>query len=337
MNDSGVNSAAPHDPSMIVRNDRALFDVEGRDRASWLHNLTTNQVKTLQLGEGNYAFVLNVQGRILFDINLLVRAESIWIDLDRRFVETAQKHFSKYSITEQVTLVDRTAEFSRVGLIGSRCGSLLGSLGVGNATAMASLAQAVIRWREAEIGLIRHDFCGPMGFELFVPSTLGGDFVKFLREGGLGEPLREVSTDAIETLRIEHGIPWPGREITDEYLPAETRQLERAVSYQKGCYLGQEIVERMRSRQVLARQLVGLRLETSEPPACPTPILLPAGDLVGRLTSAYRSDRIGAAIGLGYVKTAHAAPGTRLKIAGSKIGCEAVVQSVPFQREGLGS
>ena len=115
-------------PAIVDRPCRWLLEIEGADRAEWLHNLTSNQVKMLSPGEGNYAFVLNVQGRILFDINLFIRPNSIWIDLDRRFVETAKKHFSKYTITERVTLTDRTAEFSRLGLIGGRCGKLLASL-----------------------------------------------------------------------------------------------------------------------------------------------------------------------------------------------------------------
>lgn len=316
--------------SFFNRSDRVLFEIEGKDRAAWLHNLTTNQVKTLQPGEGNYAFVLNVQGRILFDLNLLVRANSIWIDLDRRFVEAAKKHFSKYTITEDVKLTDRTAEFSRIALIGRASGALLGSIGVGNAKAMASLAQTAFRWRDAEIALFRSDFCGPMAFELIVPTVFHGEFLGFLREGGLGQRIDEAPPDLVETLRIEWGIPSPGREITDEYLPAETRQLERAVSHQKGCYLGQEVVERMRSRHVVARQLVGLTLTTDQPPACPTPIRTPSGETVGLMTSACRSERLGSVVALGYVKTAQAEPGRRLLVGDVSNPLEVVVKPLPF-------
>lgn len=331
MNDRGSEyRLVVEGPALVDRGERALFEIGGRDRASWLHNLTTNQVKTLGVGEGNYAFVLNAQGRILFDLNLFVRAESIWIDLDRPFVETAQKHFSKYTITENVTLIDRTDEFSRLGLIGRRSGELLTSLGVGNAAAMASLAQASFSWRNAQIGLIRHDFCGPMGFELFVPVTAIGDFRTALSQGELGQPVARASPDVVETMRIEAGIPWLGREITEEYLPAETRQLERAVSYQKGCYLGQEVVERMRSRNVVARQLVGLRLSGEAAFSAGAPIKTAAGEAMGHLTSVGCSPSLGATIALGYVRTACASPGTTLYLLSDDRPCEAVVTKLPF-------
>jgi len=319
--------------AIVDRSCRWLLEVEGADRVEWLHNLTSNQVKMLSPGEGNYAFVLNVQGRILFDINLFIRPDSIWIDLDRRFVETAKKHFSKYTITERVTLADRTAEFSRLGLIGGRSDKLLVSLGVGNATAMASLAQAVFPWRDTHIGLIRHDFCGPLGFELFVPSAFSGDFKTALLEGEFGQSIALVSAETVEVLRVEAGIPWPGHEITDEYLPAETRQLDRAVNYQKGCYLGQEVVERMRSRAVVARQLVGLRLDApfssqgegrgEERPQ----VLDPEGKPIGQVTSSCHSPMLGCPIALAYVKTALSSPGSRLTVS----DIPATVVDLPFR------
>jgi len=318
-------------PALVDRSDRALLEVEGADRAEWLHNLTSNQVKLLSPGEGNYAFVLNVQGRILFDINLFIRTDSIWIDLDRRFVETAKGHFSKYTITERVTLTDRTAGFTRLGLIGGRSGELLSALGAGNAPAMASLAQGAFPWRDTQIEVMRHDFCGPLGFELFVPSAFSGDFKTALLKGEFGQSVAPVSAETVEVLRVEAGIPWPGHEITDEYLPAETGQLERAVSYQKGCYLGQEVVERMRSRAVVARQLVGLRLEGASVPPVPSELLDENGKPIGRATSACRSLALLGVIALGYVRTASSTAGTALRIASDGGALKAVVADLPFK------
>lgn len=317
-------------PGLLARTDRALIEVEGRDRASWLHNLTTNQVKTLSVGEGNYSFALNLQGRILLDLNLFVRANSIWIDLDRRFLESAKKHFNKYTITENVTLTDRTNEFARVGVIGRKSAELVASMGVGNAAAMASLAQSVFAWGGVEVGVIRHDFCGPMGFELFVPVAAFPGFEKAVFQGEFGQPVHRISADVVETFRIEAGIPWPGSEITEEYLPAETRQLERGVSYQKGCYLGQEVVERMRSRNVVARQLVGLRMPNHTLPSVGGAILTEGGDTVGKVTSAVLSPSLGGGIALGYVKSAHSGPQTAVAVDAPGGRVQVVVQALPF-------
>ncbi len=352
-------------PALVDRSYRALLEVEGRDRAAWLHNLTTNQVKNLGQGDGNYAFVLNVQGRILFDVNLLVRADSIWLDLDRCFLDTAKKHFAKYIITEDVAVVDRTDEFARFGLVGRQASTVLADLGAANAAAMPALGQAIFEWsnpsRERErpdnqyrdshgavqvaaavtMGLLRHDFCGPFSVELFVPRDRAAEFRAALIEKHRAIP---VSNEAVQVRRIEAGIPWPGHEITDDYLPAETRQLERAVSYQKGCYLGQEVVERMRSRAVVARQLVGLRLDTSPRPVGsdePTkeggsegraegrPQLLDSdGKPVGTVTSACNSIALNSPIALAYVKTALSAPATALTVE----GVSAKIVDLPFQR-----
>jgi len=317
-------------PAIVDRSYRALLDVTGADRATWLHNLTTNQVKNLGRGEGNYAFVLNIQGRILFDVNVLVRAESIWLDLDRRFLETAKKHFSKYAITEDVTVVDRSAEFVRFGLVGPGAMALLTELGAANAAAMSTLGLSRIEWRGAVIPLIRHDFCGPFALELFVPTDRAVDFRSTLVDQHRAFP---VGDDAVQVHRVEAGIPWPGHEITDEYLPAETRQLARAVNYQKGCYLGQEVVERMRSRAVVARQLVGLRLDALLPSQGEgrgeeqPQVLDPGGKPIGQVTSTCHSPMLGCPIALAYVKTAHSSTGSRLTVS----GIPATVVDLPFR------
>jgi len=375
-------------PALVDRSYRALLEVRGADRATWLHNLTTNQVKNLGRGEGNYAFVLNIQGRILFDANLLVRADSIWLDLDRRFLETAKKHFAKYVITEDVAVADRSEEFVRLGLVGAKAASLLSELGAPNAAAMAQLNHvtidlsiadqsrdregadkqnrdcqgavpaAVISNRSMPVAVlvVRHDFCGPFAVELFVPAGKAVDFWRAHVDSGRAVP---VGNEAVQVRRIEAGIPWPGHEITDEYLPAETRQLVRAVSFQKGCYLGQEVVERMRSRHVVARQLVGLRIDTPSPsegegrgegpkPTGPSSALSTAttpplqsgfghtvldsdGKPTGQVTSACHSPTLGCPIALAYVRTPHATPGTQLTMTseGESAIC-ATVADLPF-------
>ena len=327
-------------PAFVDRSYRALLEVTGADRATWLHNLTTNQVKNLGCGEGNYAFVLNIQGRILFDLNLLVRADSIWLDVDRRFLETAKKHFAKYIITEDVTVVDRSEEFVRFGLVGAKAASLLSELGAANAAAMSQLSvgRVIDPTSALALAIMRHDFCGPFAVELFVPAEKAVDFWRAHVESGKAVP---VGDEAVQVRRIEAGIPWPGHEITDEYLPAETRQLDRAVNFQKGCYLGQEVVERMRSRHVVARQLVGLRLDGSAVPPLKSQIFTPSPSEgegrgegpkpTGQVTSACHSPTFGCPIALAYVRTPHATPGTQLTMSseGESAICATVVD-LPF-------
>ena len=317
--------------ALVVRGECGLLEVTGADRATWLHNLTTNNVKTLSSGEGHYAFALNVKGRILFDLNLLVRRESIWLDIDRRFLPLARGHFEKYCITEDVTVTDRSDAFARLGLTGGGAKAIAVGLGAPHAAAMPWFATAELTIAGATIEAVRHDFCGRFGLELFVPVERVADVWHYLVDASRSHPAMPAGNDAVDLHRIEAGIPWPGREITDEYLPAETGQLARAVAFGKGCYLGQEVVERMRSRGVVARQLVGLRFEGETSPPAGSELCDSQGKAVGVVTSVCFSRASGGPIGLGYVKTAAANAGTPL-LTSTDGGTEirATVARLPF-------
>jgi len=314
-------------PALVDRWDRGLLAVAGADRASWLHNLTTNQVANVAAGDGNYAFCTNLQGRILFDLNLLVSAEAIWVDLDRRFLATAQAHFEKYKIIEDVTVGDRSDELVRVGVAGTRAFEVAETLGIPQAGRMPQLGHAVTHWQGVSITLVRHDFCGPPAVELYVPAGSAADLWRWLVDSAGAVP---VGDEAVQIRRIEAGIPWPGHEITSEYLPAETRQLARAVSFNKGCYLGQEVVERMRSRGVVARQLVGLGFEGDAAWAAGAALAAEDGSAVGQVTSFCHTAVTGPGLGLGYVKTAAVAAGTRLIAAADGRRAAATVAPLPF-------
>ena len=120
---------------MHDRSYRGLLEIVGPDRADWLHNLTTNEIKTLQPGRGCYAFAVNVKGRILFDLNVLAKAQSIWLDIDRRWVATALAHFAKYTIVEDVAVTDRSHDFVRLALTGGGVSDVLTGLDAPQASA----------------------------------------------------------------------------------------------------------------------------------------------------------------------------------------------------------
>lgn len=337
-------------PACADRSYRALLEISGRDRATWLHNLTTNQVKPLQQGEGNYAFCLNVQGRILFDLNILVRSESIWVDLDRGFLPVARKHFEKYTITEDVNIADRSDDFVRFALVGNGIRAFLSERNISHAATLPLLGTAEISLYGIPITAARTDFCGPFALDLFVPP----DRAVWLWEGFVDDDqLMPVGFDAVQVCRIEAGIPWPGHEIIDEYLPAETGQLRRAVSFQKGCYLGQEVVERMRSRGVVARLLRGLLIEgdsvsdnsnlksdISNLKSADSGVILPPGSSVadasgkalGTVTSTCRSLALNKPIAMAYLKTAGAAPNQQVNLIWEGGSAKASVIELPFTR-----
>ncbi len=321
--------AALEGAALYDARERGLIELTGGDRAAWLHNLVTNAVKTLRPGEGNYAFATDVKGRILFDFNVLVLDDRIWLDVDRRLIEKAMTHADRYLIMEDAKLTDRGDAFARIALLGPRAAQVVAQLGAPHAPAMASLGSTMVTLLDKPRRLVRNDFAGTFGVELYVEAENAAACWRHLLELGQPAGLRPIGRTAVHVLRVEAGIPVCGEDIDDTVLPAETRQIERAVSYVKGCYLGQEVVERMRSHGALARTLVGLRFE-GDPTIQPGAALQVDGTSAGRLTSVCRSFALSAVVGLGYLKTAHAQAGTRV-FTESEPPAEAEVVCLPFR------
>ena len=317
-------------PALVDRSYRGLLEITGADRASWLHNLTTNEVKNLLPGQGNYAFACNAQGRILFDVNIVVRADSIWVDLDRAYLDFARAHFDKYIIIEDVVVGDRSDDFVRLGLVGEGAKAMLTEFGVEHASSMPRLGIAGITWEDCSIPVMRHDFCGPFGVELFVPSARAVELWRALSDTSRRQCAVPAGYDAVQIRRIEAGVPWPHREITDEYLPAETGQFDRAVSFTKGCYLGQEVIERMRTRGVEARQLVGLQVEGDAIPPGGAVLIADDDRTVGQVTSSCRSLATGGVIAMGYVKTPSTAAETSLRVDWEDRSAGAIIIRLPL-------
>lgn len=299
------------DACFLRRDDRGLLEVRGKDHTAWLNNLVTNVVLTLQPGEGNYAFAITVKGRTVCDLNFLVLPDRLWLDIDHRLLEKATAHFQRYIVTEDVALRDISGESGRLALIGPRAPEVVGQLGFGNVVPMASLQHTGGRAGTTDALMFRHDIAGLPGAEFIVTIDAAHDAVEALSEAIRGAGARKLTPEVVDILRIEAGIPASVEDIDEEVVPPETGQIERGISYQKGCYLGQEVIERMRSHGVLPRRLVGVRFEGDAPVRPQSRIIVEDTD-VGRATSGCYSEALEGALNLAYVKTVHAEPGTRV-------------------------
>ena len=305
--------AARYGVGLHDRGYRGLIEVAGADRADWLHNLVTNTVRTLRVGEGNYAFAVNVKGRVVFDAVILIREDAIWLDTERSHVTTAIAHLDRYHIAEDVTITDRSDRYARLALLGPRAIDVLDALGAGHARNMAQFQHGALPLQGRPRPFMRHDFAGLFGAELFVEIADAAACWRRLLEIGAPADIRPVGMAAVQSLRIQAGIPWLGQDIDEEVLAPETMQVERGISYHKGCYLGQEVIERMRSRGALARRLVRLAIDGSRPPSVPARLRVGAAD-AGRLTSAAACPETRRVLGLGYLKTAFYEPGAAVAI-----------------------
>jgi folate-binding protein YgfZ len=255
--------------------------VRGEDRLRWLSGMVTNAVQQLQDGEGNYSFLLNAQGRIQGDAYVFREAEQILLMMEADQAARVLAHLDQFIIMDDVMLESIGDKISSIGIAGPQALGLLAQFQVVPPTLSASAGTALqpSRLCGVPIYLATLQAADTLRYEIWSSSTTLPTLWNHLLTAG-AQPCGLAS---VEALRILHGIPRFGVDITDRDLPQETSQT-RALNFDKGCYLGQEIVERIRSRGAVHRALRQLQL-SGEVPSLPAD-LTRNGASVGRLTSA---------------------------------------------------
>ena len=284
---------------------RGKIRISGEDRARLLHALTTNHIERLTPGEGCYAFFLNAQGRILADVNLMCFEGHFLLDTEPETRRKLFEHLDRYIIADDVTIEDETDYIRTVALEGPEAVGVLIRLGGPVPQAPGSTAASGART------VARLNSTGSEGFFLFAPA---GEMDYLETQLSSAGAVPATPGDA-RVVRIEHGRPRYGEEITERYLVQETAQLH-AVHFSKGCYLGQEIVERVRSRGQIHRVLRRVEIDTTEVPAAGAK--LTSGETpAGEVASAAFSPALGKTVALAYVRTQSAEPGIELSMDGA--------------------
>jgi tRNA-modifying protein YgfZ len=286
---------------------RGKLRVLGEDRARLLHAMTTNHIEKLKPGEGCYAFFLNAQGRILGDANVLCLEDHFLLDTEPETRRKLFEHLDRYIIADDVTLDDATDRVATIAVEGPEASRVLSKLGAPLPPAPYSHAP----W-EAKI-VARLNSTGSDGYFVFAPIEEKAHLVAQLSSAGA----MEASADEARTVRIEHGRPRYGEEVTERYLVQETDQLH-AVHFSKGCYLGQEIVERVRSRAQIHRVLRRVEIDSPQVPEAGTK--LTSGEArAGEIASAAFSPALGKTVALAYVRVSYAEPGAELSLGEAKV------------------
>ena len=298
---------------------RGVIAVRGDDRQRWLDGMLTCNVKKLAPGGGAHGLLLTPQGRIVGEMHVLHRGDAIWLETESAAVAGVIARLEKFVIADDVALRDETASWARLALEGDGARALVARLGA--TVPAAEHGETDVQLAGAACVLARFGFTHAEALQLFVPRGNEDAVIATLVAAG-AEPASETD---FEIARVEAGTPWLGRELDESVLPAEARLDGRAVAVDKGCYTGQEVVARMRSRGRHSHLLVGLRLTTGALPALPSALTSERGE-AGSVTSAVGSPRFGA-IALGFVQAPLAEPGTKLALAD---GGEAEVVALPF-------
>ncbi|HVN06696.1 MAG TPA: glycine cleavage T C-terminal barrel domain-containing protein [Bryobacteraceae bacterium] len=286
-----------------LREDAAWFDISARgriyaagaDRARLLHAISTNHIQQLKPGQGCYAFFLNAQGHIQADVNLLCLEDRMLLDTEPETREKVLRHVDKYIIADDVTLEDVTDTLGCVALEGPRAAEMLGGMGA----PVPEEDYAHVEWSGARIE--RASVTGAPGFRIFMPAAGRADWIARLESAGAAA----ATPEDILVVRLEHGKPRYGDDIFDTTLPQETQQIH-AIHFAKGCYLGQEIVERIRSRGHVNRLLMKLEFESTEPPANGAKVFAGSAE-AGEITSSAFSPALGRIVALAYVRAQYAA------------------------------
>lgn len=301
---------------LIDRSARARLDITGPDRAKFLHNLTTNEVKRLAPGEGREAFVTSPQGKTLGFVTLLACEDRILLRTDPGGMELVLPHLRKYGVFDDVALDDVSALTFELHLAGPRAEELVTRCG--GPPPAGELAHATFPFADRPVRVVRESPTGRPGFSLIGDRADLEAVLSALRGEGRDLGLAEFDEPTFEVLRIEAGTPVFGREVTADNLPQEIDRDARAINFVKGCYLGQETVARLDALGHVNKILRGLR---GSGPAVPSvgAALEAGGKTVGTITSAAFSPGWDGPVALAIVRVAQAQPGTTLTVEGQTV------------------
>jgi folate-binding protein YgfZ len=304
-------NAARHSAAVIVRSSQGTLALTGRDRASFLHSLLTNDIALLGTGQGVYAAYLTPQGRMISDMRVIETGDRMLLNVERSVAGPLADRFEKLIFSEDVQAKE-VSDLAILGVYGPSAARM-----IQNATgiSVAELTNQYDNITSDSLTIVRDDALGVPGYDLYVPAGDTDALCAKLVEAGAVE----ASEDTGETLRIEAGRPRFGVDMDTDTIPLEAGLENRAISFTKGCYVGQEVIVRVmhRGHGRVARRLVSIVLPNGTVPAHGDKIH--AGErVVGEITSATASPRLGAPLALGYVQRDHATAGTELTVNGSQ-------------------
>ena len=299
---------------------RRYFTISGRDRVRWLNGMVSNNVRDLAAGQGVYAFVLNPQGHILGDLYIYSRGDDFVLETDVIQANKLYPHLKRFIILDQVEFKP-AEELTALGLQGLKAEETLRAAGIGHPV-LEPLQFAPVKHGEAEVLLVRGDHPLSPNYELWLATEQAPTLWDALVRAGA----TPVGAEALEFARIAAGIPRYGQDIRERDLPQETGQM-RALCFTKGCYIGQEIVERIRARGSLHRGFTGFRIVEGPLPANGSKVQA-GGKEVGEVTSAAMlpAPEADVAVALGYIRKEAGTPGSTVEIGVSR----ARIESLPF-------
>jgi folate-binding protein YgfZ len=311
---------------VIDRSERGKIEVTGKDRATFLHGLVSNDVKGLVPGQGRENALLDVHGKVTALLVVHCLADRLVLETDRQLTEPLLGAIDRYLFSERAELEDVTPAWGILTVAGPAARKTVEQ-------ALGAAVRDLSRWQHVvvtsdgtEVRVVRTEETGEEGYDLWIPAEGLGGLWERLREAGA----RPVGREAWNVLRVEAGVVRYGVDVDASTLLLEA-PLPEAYSLNKGCYLGQEVVARITYRGHVNRKIVGFRLADARVPPAGAPVLV-EGREVGRITSAVLSPALGVGLALGFLRREHHEPGTRVEVRADDEPLSAEVAALPFYR-----
>jgi folate-binding protein YgfZ len=313
---------------LIDRSYRCKLRITGRDRRSWLHGQVTQDVNDLPEWRGAYATILNPQGKMVADLRIFALPDALLVDATSGTETPLAEYLDRYLIMERAEIEDLSASWALLSVQGPVSACAVGSVLGAELTRLKLWDMSQREFEDEPVYVTRASHCGEDGFDLYLPARKAASLWGSLCQNRPEFAVHSVGWQAFNVRRVEAGVPWWGAELDGSIVPLEAR-LERAIHFQKGCYVGQEIIARIEARGHVNNLLAGFLVEGDELPPRDAEIQSD-GKKVGRITSAVRSLKLDRPIGLGYLRRELQEPGTRVQAITPGGAVELEVAALPF-------
>jgi len=311
--------------ALLDKNYRAYLDFTGPDRWRYLNAILTNNIQDLREDHGTISLFLNPQGRILAEIETYNLADKLFCVSYANIRESLVQALDKYIIMDNVTLSDRTEDFATLALEGPKAALVAAELTGFDISDLAELETRAAVVGQIPVRLSKRSPGGTASAEFLVERAGAESLWEILLQASRKHGGGPAGYLALSAFRLELGAPWYSYDFGEKQIPHEAGLQDSHISYTKGCYTGQEIVERVRSRGQVNRLRVTLRYDSAEPPRADTP-LLSEGKEAGQTTRAAFSPALGASIGMAYLRREKSTPGSVVELPD---GSKATVISTP--------
>ena len=318
--DASTEVQAARESAIVVdRSERGKLLFTGEDRASFLHGMLTNTVEGLEDGDGNHAALTDAKGSTRADMWVYHWGDSLAMETEPGLQSAVSEFLDKYIIADDVTISEVSSDYSIVGLHGPAADQILDV--AGGPTDLGPYQSRCCEIEGVRVRVCKRSYCGELGYDLWVAADWGAQVFEAVRAGG-AQPAGQV---AVETLRIESGMPRYGLDVDDRVIPLEGGMAD-TVDFTKGCFIGQEVLAKMHNLGQPRRYLVGVLVEGQDPPV-PETELVRDGKTVGLVKSGVYSEAVEQIVCLASVRRGNEASGTQLTTPADQV-CEVV--SLPF-------